>query len=91
MLAVKVKQNAPGCHTYLEVVNVSCLLNYRCANNGSFQVRYGKFAHIVFLCFAFVTNILVASQLLLGGSAVVNALTGMNVYAAVILTPLGWV
>lgn len=90
MLAVKVKQNAPGCHTYLEVVNVSCpSSNHGFVNNGLFQVRYGKFAHLVFLCFAFVTNILVASQLLLGGSAVVNALTGMNVYAAVILTPLG--
>lgn len=39
----------------------------------------------VFLFFALVTNILVGSQLLLGGSAVVTALTGMNVYAAVFL------
>jgi hypothetical protein len=29
MLAVKVKQNAPGCHTYLEVVNVSSLAGRR--------------------------------------------------------------
>ena len=49
---------------------------------------YGKLSHIVFLCFVFVTNIVVASQLLLGRSAVVNALTGVNVYVAVILTPL---
>lgn len=39
--------------------------------------------------FAFVTNILVGSQLLLGGSAVVTSLTGMNVYAAVFLIPVG--
>jgi urea-proton symporter len=39
----------------------------------------------VFMFFAFVTNILVGSQLLLGGSAVVTALTGMYVYAAVFL------
>jgi Na+/proline symporter len=36
-----------------------------------------------------VTNILVGSQLLLGGSAVVTSLTGMNVYAAIFLIPLG--
>lgn len=35
------------------------------------------------------TNILVGSQLLLGGSAVVTALTGMNVYAAIFLIPVG--
>ena len=43
----------------------------------------------VFIFFALVTNILVGSQLLLGGSAVVTALTGMNVYAAIFLIPLG--
>jgi Na+(H+)/acetate symporter ActP len=65
--------NAPRCHTYLEII----------------YVRYGKWAHLVFLFFALVTNILVGSQLLLGGSAVVTALTGMNVYAAVFLIPTG--
>lgn len=39
--------------------------------------------------FAFVTNILVGSQLLLGGSAVVTSMTGMNVYAAIFLIPVG--
>jgi Na+/proline symporter len=73
ILACKTKMNAPRCHTYLEII----------------YVRYGKVAHIVFLFFALVTNILVGSQLLLGGSAVVTALTGMNVYAAVFLIPTG--
>ncbi|KAK0938063.1 hypothetical protein LTR29_010392 [Friedmanniomyces endolithicus] len=73
VLAVKVKQNAPMCHTFLEIV-------YK---------RYGAATHIVFIFFALATNILVASQLLLGGSAVVTALTGMNVYAAVFLIPTG--
>jgi urea-proton symporter len=36
-----------------------------------------------------VTNIIVTAMLLLGGSAVVNALTGMNIYAASFLIPLG--
>ncbi|ORY00601.1 Sodium:solute symporter family-domain-containing protein [Clohesyomyces aquaticus] len=73
VLAVKVKQNAPMCHTFLEIV----------------YTRYGATTHIIFVCFSMATNILVASQLLLGGSAVVTALTGMNVYAAVFLIPTG--
>ncbi|RFU24416.1 hypothetical protein B7463_g11916, partial [Scytalidium lignicola] len=73
ILACKVKQNAPRCHTFLEIINY----------------RYGRTTHLVFIFFALLTNILVASQLLLGGSAVVTALTGMNVYAAVFLIPLG--
>jgi len=43
----------------------------------------------VFIFFALLTNILVGSQLLLGGSAVVTSLTGMNVYAAIFLIPVG--
>ncbi|TVY15500.1 Urea active transporter [Lachnellula arida] len=73
VLACKVKQNAPRCHTFLEII----------------QKRYGTATHLVFIFFALLTNVLVASQLLLGGSAVVTALTGMNVYAAVFLIPLG--
>ncbi|EXJ77969.1 hypothetical protein A1O3_09128 [Capronia epimyces CBS 606.96] len=73
VLACKVKQNAPRCHTFLEII----------------YYRYGTLTHLVFIFFALMTNILVASQLLLGGSAVVTTLTGMNVYAAVFLIPLG--
>ncbi|KAL4760991.1 sodium:solute symporter family protein [Aspergillus foveolatus] len=73
VLACKIKQNAPYCHTFLEIV----------------YHRYGQATHLVFVFFALMTNTLVASQLLLGGSAVVTALTGMNVYAAVFLIPLG--
>lgn len=36
-----------------------------------------------------MTNIIVIAMLLLGGSAVVNALTGVNIYAASFLIPLG--
>ncbi|KAI6905864.1 solute symporter family transporter, partial [Hortaea werneckii] len=73
ILACKTKMNAPRCHTYLEII----------------YARYGRSAHLVFMFFAFVTNILVGSQLLLGGSAVVTSLTGINVYAAIFLIPLG--
>ena len=67
------KQNAPRCHTYLEII----------------YTRYGVLTHWVFIFFALLTNVLVSSQLLLGGSAVVTSLTGMNVYAAIFLIPLG--
>ncbi|KAJ7109606.1 solute symporter family transporter [Mycena crocata] len=73
VLACKVKQNAPRCHTYLEII----------------YTRYGVATHWIFIIFALLTNILVGSQLLLGGSAVVTALTSMNVYAAIFLIPLG--
>ena len=53
------------------------------------KVRYGANTHWVFIFFALLTNILVGSQLLLGGSAVVTSLTGMNVYAAIFLIPVG--
>lgn len=73
ILACKVKQNAPNCHTYLEII----------------YTRYGVLSHWVFIFFALLTNMLVGSQLLLGGSAVVTSLTGMNVYAAIFLILLG--
>ncbi|XP_059663113.1 urea-proton symporter DUR3 isoform X2 [Cornus florida] len=53
------------------------------------QSRWGTAAHLVFLSFCFLTNIIVTAMLLLGGSAVVNALTGVNIYAASFLIPLG--
>ena len=62
-----------NCHTYLEII----------------YTRYGILTHWVFIFFALLTNVLVSSQLLLGGSAVVTSLTGMNVYAAIFLIPLG--
>lgn len=53
------------------------------------QARYGKVTHIVFLCFGLVCNIVVTGMLLLGGSAVVTDLTGMSIYAACLLIPVG--
>ncbi|KAK7546734.1 solute symporter family transporter [Phyllosticta citricarpa] len=73
VLACKVKQNSPRCHTFLEII----------------YTRYGAVAHVIFIFFALVTNILVGSQLLLGGSAVMTSLTGANVYAAIFLIPAG--
>ncbi|PCH42903.1 Na+/solute symporter [Wolfiporia cocos MD-104 SS10] len=73
LLAVRVKMIAPYCHTYLEIIHA----------------RYGNVAHCVFASFALAANLIVSSMLLLGGSAVVNAFTGMNIYAANFLIPIG--
>ena len=90
ILACKVKQNAPKCHTWLEIIKVRPQFSpYLESILTQQKVRYGAFTHWVFIFFALLTNILVGSQLLLGGSAVVTSLTGMNVYAAIFLIPLG--
>jgi len=73
ILAIELKRKAPNAHTFLEIINV----------------RYGKAAHLVFLFFGLATNIVVTAMLLLGGSAVVESLTGVSVYAACFLLPIG--
>eukprot|EP01018_Ginkgo_biloba_P005332 Gb_35926 [translate_table: standard] len=73
IMAIEIKRKAPHAHTVCEIV----------------RARWGFAAHIVFLTFCFLTNIIVTAMLLLGGSAVVNALTGVNIYAASFLIPLG--
>lgn len=73
IMAIEIKRKAPYAHTVCEIV----------------KARWGTSAHIVFLFFCFMTNIIVTAMLLLGGSAVVNALTGVNIYAASFLIPLG--
>ncbi|KAL4252377.1 sodium:solute symporter (SSF) family protein [Abortiporus biennis] len=72
-LAAKLKLNAPYAHTWLEIV----------------AARWGTVAHLVFMFFGLATNIIVSSMLILGGSATVTALTGMNTLAACFLIPLG--
>ncbi|KAM5537057.1 hypothetical protein V8D89_009203 [Ganoderma adspersum] len=72
-LAAKLKLNAPHAHTWLEIV----------------AARWGTVAHLVFMFFGLATNVIVSSMLILGGSATVTALTGMNTIAACFLIPLG--
>ncbi|TFY67126.1 hypothetical protein EVG20_g4051 [Dentipellis fragilis] len=72
-LAAKLKLNAPYAHTWLEIVGA----------------RWGTVAHLVFMFFGLATNIIVSSMLILGGSATVTNLTGMNTIAACFLIPLG--
>jgi len=73
ILAIELKRKAPNAHTFLEII----------------RARYGNGSHKVFLVFALMTNMIVTAMLLLGGSAVVNGLTGMDISLAAILIPVG--
>jgi len=73
ILAIEVKRRARTAHTVCEMV----------------LARWGKAAHITFITFCFLTNIIVTSMLLLGGAATVNALTGMDINLASFLIPWG--
>jgi len=73
VLAIELKKKAKTAHTVCEIV----------------LARWGKAAHLTFLFFCFLTNIIVTSMLLLGGAATVNALTGMDINLASFLIPWG--
>ena len=73
IVAIELKRKAPNAHTFLEII----------------RARYGDGAHRVFLVFALMTNMIVTAMLLLGGAAVVNSLTGMDISAAALLIPVG--
>ncbi len=73
ILAIELKRKAPNAHTFLEII----------------RARYGNGSHKVFLIFALMTNMIVTAMLLLGGSAVVNGLTGMDISLAAFLIPIG--
>jgi Na+/proline symporter len=61
VLAIEVKRKAPTAHTVLEIV----------------LIRWGRTAHTIFLVFCLLTNCIVTAMLILGGAAVVAALTGV--------------
>lgn len=73
ILAVGLKRHAPEVHTFPEIINK----------------RFGNNAHKVFLFFAFMTNTIVTSMLLLGGAAVINSLTGIDIGLAAFMIPIG--
>jgi len=73
ILAIEVKRKCPNAHTFLEIIDA----------------RWGKAAHLTFLCFAFFTNFLVTGMLLLGGAAVINAASGMDARLCSFLMPWG--
>ena len=72
IVAIELKTKVPGSHTFLEFINA----------------RYGKSGHKVFLVFALMTNTIVTSMLVVGGAAVVSALTGINTLVAAFIIPV---
>ena len=73
VIASKVKMNANRTTTFPEVA----------------YVRFGTTGHLAFLWCGIVCNAIVSACILLGGGAVVSALTGMDAYAALFLIPVG--
>ena len=73
ILAIELKRKAPNAHTFLEII----------------RARFGNGTHKIFLGFALTCNMIVTGMLLLGGAAVVNGLTGMDITIAAFLIPVG--
>jgi len=73
ILAIELKRKAPNAHTFLEII----------------RARFGDGTHKIFLGFALTCNMIVTGMLLLGGAAVVNGLTGMDISIAAFLIPVG--
>jgi SSS family transporter len=73
ILAIELKRKAPSTHTFPEIIHA----------------RFGRNSHKVFLFFALMTNTVVTAMLVLGGAAVVSSLTGIDIYIAAFLLPLG--
>lgn len=73
IVAIELKRKAASSHTFPEIINA----------------RFGKHAHKIFLFFAIMTNTIVTAMLVLGGAAVLNSLTGIDIYIAAFLIPVG--
>ncbi|KAI1635736.1 putative sodium/proline symporter [Biscogniauxia mediterranea] len=71
--AIELKRKAPHAHTFLEVV----------------KTRYGSSAHVLLLCYSLFYQIFTSVNLLVGGSTLYAAVTGMSRDAACFLFPIG--
>lgn len=72
-LAAKIKMNANGATTFLQIA----------------KARYGAPTHLLFTFYNLVCAHIVTGSLILGASATINALTGMDIYACNFLLPIG--
>ncbi|KAK5702765.1 hypothetical protein LTR97_003711 [Elasticomyces elasticus] len=93
--AIELKRRAPAAHTFLELARIrygekidACdVVSKKSANlNPTFQ---GTAGHIVFIVYSTIYAIINCVNILVGGSAVFTALTGMSVIAGVWLLPVG--
>lgn len=71
--AIELKRRAPGAHTFLEVC----------------KIRYGVWGHWISMAYSTMYQVINCVNILVGGSAVFTALTGMNVIASIWLLPVG--
>ncbi|WWC73360.1 uncharacterized protein I206_107327 [Kwoniella pini CBS 10737] len=71
-ISSKVKVNAGGASTFLQVA----------------KVRFGVLGHLAYMFAAIVANFVVGSEILIGGAGVITGMTGINEYAGIWLLPL---
>lgn len=71
-VAVKIKQCAPHCTTFLEIV-------YR---------RYGASVHCLLIVYALLTNLAASTMLPIASSNTVHAVTGTNVFMVISITTM---
>lgn len=74
-LGIVAKLRVPYAHTSLEII----------------KMRYGKYAHWLFIVLNLVNNIFGCGSMILAGAQLVTGMTGMHVIAACILIPVGGV
>jgi len=72
ILAIEIKRRAPAAHTFLEII----------------KVRWGTAAHITFMVFGLLANLIVSAMLLLGGCSVYKAVAGVPIEASSFVIPL---
>ena len=73
MLGIVAKLRVPYAHTSLEII----------------KLRYGKYAHWIFIVLNLINNIFGCGSMILAGAQLVTGMTGMHVVAACILIPTG--
>lgn len=71
--AVELKRKAPNAQTFLQVV----------------KLRYGKSVHLLYTTYSGIYQIITTVNLLVGGSAVFSAMSGVNRDAICYLLPIG--
>jgi Na+/proline symporter len=73
VLGIVAKLRVPYAHTSLEII----------------KMRYGRYAHWIFIVLNLINNIFGCGSMILAGAQLVTGMTGMHVVAACILIPAG--
>ena len=73
VLGIVAKLRVPYAHTSLEII----------------KIRYGKYAHWLFILLNLINNIFGCGSMILAGAQLVTGMTGMHIVAACVLIPAG--